>query len=47
MNGKLLDAGCSIMTSSQIQDGRHQLMRKSICLSEKWSDYNEIWYTGL
>jgi len=38
--------GCSIMTSSQIQDGGRPLIWKSLCwayLSDKWSDYDEIW----
>jgi len=33
------------MTSSQIQDGGLILCRQAIYLSEKWSDYDESWYT--
>jgi len=36
------------MTSSQIQDGGRPLIWKSLCQrvsSDKWSNYDEIWYT--
>jgi len=38
--------GCSVMTSSQIQDGGRLPIWKSlfVYLSKHWFDYNEIWY---
>jgi len=41
-------AGCSIMTSSQIprwQTVANIKMVMSAYLSEKWSDYDEVWYS--